>query len=101
MGRNVWGMLIAGAVLLIAAVAGFVIAGSHGGSYSCGTSFGSYSCSSDGGWPGTTLDALRIASGACGIVGVILVAVGRSERGGRLSQARLSTFVAVGDGQEG
>ncbi len=76
MGRNVWGMLIAGAVLLIAAVAWHVIAVDHMPiicDHGNGGFNSAFRCS---GWTKTTYDAVRIASWACGIVGVILVAVG-------------------------
>jgi hypothetical protein len=84
MGRKVWGTLIAGAVLLIAAVAGFVISGDHMPEY------GDVGCPSDllahCSWSNTAYDVVRIASWACGIVGLILVAVGLI-RAWRTSQA--------------
>jgi ABC-type Fe3+ transport system permease subunit len=74
MGRNVWLMLSAGAMLLIVAVAGFVIVPPHAPTYSdVPEPFGSNYPTP---WSTAAYDAARIATWAALIVGLILVLVG-------------------------
>lgn len=76
--RGAWVSLTAGALLLIAAVAGFVIAGGHRPVYTSGLEVceGTNSGGRCGGWTTTPYDVVRIATWACLIVGLILVLVG-------------------------
>ena len=69
------GAVAVGAVVLIAAVAGFVIVPDHAPQFIC-AGFGAVTGNQCAGWPRSTYDGARIATWALAIVGALLVAMG-------------------------